>query len=354
MILVDQLDAIALFERSFSRAVEANGVIDQALAVAGWPVVVRYAGSQIQEAFAQSFTHLESEAEATPELTISVWDGADPNAGPPPLPYLPPQAQFGDRAIFRSDDLRLIYHIGPSMLTALAPGRGLAWVWIAARSDIPFWEKAAPFSVVWRWWLAELGYTMLHAGAVATDDGGVLLVGKGGSGKSTGAIACLEDGFLYAGDDYVVLDPDCATIHSLYCTGKLEHEHSERFDGVQRNYIGTGEGRRGTSSTIYKRVLQLVDAHPGRVVPGLRIDAIVAPVLRLDRFESSFQTIAAMEAMRETAPSSMIQLPDGCQRDLAAMAHLVRRMPAYSLELGSEVGRIPGAVRRLLAEVRGG
>ena len=345
MTVIDHRGATAAFDQSFSGTASRKGTLDQWLRIAGHPVVVRYAGTRMRDAFARSFTHLQAAKADDASLTISVWAGTEPG-GRPPLPLIPPEAEHGDRAIFRSEALRLVYHIGPGMLTALAPGAGQAWVWIADVTDLPFWEKAAPFGVVWRWWLAEVGHTVLHAGTVATGAGGVLLVGSGGSGKSTASIACLEDGFRYAGDDYVVLDPDGSTIHSLYGTGKLEHEHLDRVTNPRGDSVPNPD--------VPKRVLMLADSHPDLVVPSLSVHAVLAPRLRPQRQQTTFRPISSAEAIRATAPSSMIQLPDGKQRDLAAIAGLVRALPAYSLELGSDVSTIPGAVRRLLREVDGG
>ena len=49
---------------------------------------------------------------------------------------------------------------------------------------------------------------VVHAASVGTKDGAVLIVGKGGSGKSTSALACLNAGMYYLGDDYTLISND--------------------------------------------------------------------------------------------------------------------------------------------------
>jgi hypothetical protein len=52
------------------------------------------------------------------------------------------------------------------------------------------------------------GYEIIHAGAVALHDDGVLLVGSPGSGKSTLILSCLESGMSLLADDVLFLAKD--------------------------------------------------------------------------------------------------------------------------------------------------
>ena len=70
----------------------------------------------------------------------------------------------------------------------------------------------------------------MHAGAIGTDGGAVLVVGRGGRGKSTTTLAGLGAGLKYVGDDYVAVETkDRPLVHSIYNAGKLEPHHLERF-----------------------------------------------------------------------------------------------------------------------------
>ena len=61
-------------------------------------------------------------------------------------------------------------------------------------------------------------------------DGAVLLVGKGHSGKSTAALACLAAGMNYLSDDYcfVTTSPPFH-VQSLYCSGKIHEKDIWKF-----------------------------------------------------------------------------------------------------------------------------
>ena len=92
------------------------------------------------------------------------------------------------------------------------------------------WDWAAPLRAILHWWLGSHGVLQVHGGAVGTAEGGALVVGRGGSGKSTTALSSLAAGLRYAGDDFVAITtrPE-PWVHSLYCSGKLDPGHLERF-----------------------------------------------------------------------------------------------------------------------------
>ena len=69
-----------------------------------------------------------------------------------------------------------------------------------------------------------------HAAAVGQMGSGALLVGKGGSGKSTSALGSLASGWRYIGDDYCLLALNgIPQIHSLCTSAKLNAYHLENF-----------------------------------------------------------------------------------------------------------------------------
>src|SRR4029077_10365864 len=112
-------------------------------------------------------------------------------------------------------------------LSAYEQATSRAWFWCSNAHELPFWEPAAPFRQVFHWWLPDRGALLLHAAAVGRTEGGVLLVGAGGSGKSTCALSCLTSDLLFAGDDYVAVElrPEPRVL-SIFSSGKLERGHS--------------------------------------------------------------------------------------------------------------------------------
>ena len=81
-----------------------------------------------------------------------------------------------------------------------------AWFWAPDPAVMLSWDWASPMRQILFWWLGGMGILQVHGAAVGTDDGGVMIVGRGGSGKSTTSLSCLTAGLQYAGDDYVAIE----------------------------------------------------------------------------------------------------------------------------------------------------
>ena len=80
------------------------------------------------------------------------------------------------------------------------------------------------------WWAASTSGQLIHAGALGRPDGGVLLLGAGGAGKSTTTLASLGSALRIAGDDFNLVDTaEPVTVHSLYSGAKLADAARSRF-----------------------------------------------------------------------------------------------------------------------------
>ena len=124
---------------------------------------------------------------------------------------------------------------------------------------------------MFHWWAAPTTLQPLHGGAVGRHGVGVLVVGPSGAGKSTTTLACLEAGMEYAGDDYVIVDVDEPTVHSLYSTVKLEPDNLDRFPTLAPLVANAGR------LESQKAIVRLHEHRGDRLVNSLRLRAIVLP-----------------------------------------------------------------------------
>jgi hypothetical protein len=332
-------DWIAGVEESFSEA--ADDRVTEEIALAGAPVRLEFANTRMFDRLAPGFAHLVEPAAAPPELTIRIWDSAGAIAEPP-LPDVPP----GPRGrIYYSEDgsVRVAYQPGLNLFSVLDRARGLGWFWCSAAEALPYWESSAPFRQLLHWWLPSRNMLLVHGAAVGRADGGVLLVGRGGSGKSTSALACLESDLLYAADDYCALDDRAPAVHSLYCSGKLEPAHAARLHHLPEPTID------GDGSEDEKAVFFVQDRYPDRVCRSFPLRAVLAPKIAGD--ETRMVPLAGAVALRALAPSTLLQLHPADPEAFARMARLVNSVAAYSFELGPEIAAIPSAIERLLDEL---
>ena len=123
-----------------------------------------------------------------------------------------------DGALMHARDDRVdgLFRLDGASLSMLDHVRGVGVFWTASPDRVPRYERAAPLRALLDWWGGDHGCRVVHAGAVGTERGGALLVGKA-SGKSTAVLACLGSGLSYAGDDGVAVSHGARPlIHSLY------------------------------------------------------------------------------------------------------------------------------------------
>ena len=173
----------------------------------------------------------------------------------------------------------------------------------------------------------------------------MLLVGKGGSGKSTTALLCAAAGMHYAGDDYCLIDPSRAWAHSLYNTGKLkgpdDYARLPELKGLSTNPDSFERGGDG------KGVYFLDEIWPDRVVAGMPLRAIVVPRIT-GQAASSVEPCSAFDAVVAMLPSTVAQLPAASNEDCDRMVALAEKLPAYVLHLGTDIRGIPAALTTLL------
>jgi hypothetical protein len=196
------------------------------------------------------------------------------------------------------------------------------------------------------WWAAGRQRYYVHAAAVGTPSGGVLLAGQSGSGKSTTTLACVPSKLAVAADDYTLVAVDAVPRgFSLYNTVKLKSaEDLQRFPHLLP-YLSNGD-------RLYeeKPMLFLHEHHARSVLRDFPIKAILLPRVR-GGTGTGVQRSSAAAALRALAPSTLLQLPGTGQSAFHAMARLTARVPCYTLALGTDLAQVPDVMLRLLEEL---
>ncbi len=215
--------------------------------------------------------------------------------------------------------------------------------WLPSADQLPYWELAAPFRILLHWWSQSFGGQIVHAAAVGCDGQGVLLAGRGGSGKSTTSIACVDVGMQYVGDDYVLLLPGKSpTAHSLYHSGKIHTAFLGRALPHWQSRVAAEIGPE------HKSLLFLHECEPDRVRDRLTISAILQPKVGAGSRAQIVPQSASL-GLLAIAPSTMYQLPRARQSTLSIIAESIRELPSYRLNLGTDVHSAPRGLIALLA-----
>ncbi len=329
----------------FATAAAAVGVVEHRITVAGLPMRLRYAGEAMRHRLDPPFAHLTrtgSEPVSGHELTVDIWDAASTGTDHPPSLGEPVEGDGpGTIHYYEQGPVRALARW--ETLSVLDSQAAHAWFWTADPADMLSWDWASPLRNILHWWLGSHGSLQVHGGAVGEPHGGVLVVGRGGSGKSTTTLASLFSGLRYAGDDFVgvSVEPE-PWVHSLYCSGKLENYHIGRFPRLAGAIVNPER------TEDEKVVVTAGAAAPGVPIEGFPLRAVLIPRVVAVEPETRLVPASRAAALAALAPSTIFQLHPPHPDALRSMGELVRRVPCYTLELGRDIDAIPDAIRVFL------
>jgi hypothetical protein len=345
---------IGLMESYFEETAGSSEIIEATYAIADGSIAARVAGAAQSADLLKAFEHLRSPndgvAPRSADLTISVWNNGIAQAGVFLQLLLSrlyenwsaicgPRGELVD---FQCAGVTAIYHPGPDVLSLLDHEAGKAFYLLRDAAPLPFWELSSPFRHILHPWFSTRGLQYTHAGAVGGPNGGVLLAGKGGSGKSTASLLCAAAGMSYAGDDYCLTRPGDTRVFSLYNTAKLKGpEDLDRVPEMRGRSFNSDSFEKGG---LGKATFDLSEIWPERVATDLPLRAILLPVVT-GRVESRLESCSPAEALLALAPSTVAQLPHSGHADVDRLATLAAKLPAFRLHVGSDLSQVPDLIR---------
>jgi hypothetical protein len=338
-------EAFAQAKRAHSRAFRRLSYV-----LGGQGVQIRIVGQKLAEFMDLPFAHLRADSHLPiSSLAIELWDQVETGVS----------CQIGlsrgdldlHPDLRRSPDGRYASYQLQHSLVCLDRVSGLMIGWVSNAAELSLYERGRPLHVPLSLWHKNHGMPLMHAGLVSKHGRGLLLVGPGGSGKSTSAIMCAYAGFDYLSDDLVGLElsADGGFIgHSLYNSTFMEPNHLKQFNQLDRHAI------RGKYSFEKKHLVLLSQIASLRFARNCRIHAIVLPRV-LHRPTSVLRRASRPEALMALAPSSLLmgERSYGLQ-GFEKLSQLVEQVPCYRLELGGTLEEIPRVLEGLLSEVRPG
>lgn len=331
--------------RAFTDAAQAHGLTERRFHIAGRTIALRFAGHALVPLLAPALEHLETTAAGPVDLTVHLFDSESTGVRMPPPPW--PATAYGAKGEitgFNGARLRALYQPGINILHLLNVADASAIYWAPTFRLIPYWESSFPLRTILHWWMQSTPLQPVHSGAVGMTGGGVLIAGISGSGKSTTTLACLDSELLYAGDDYVVVDTDEPWVHSAYSTAKLDATNVGRLEWLRPRMANPGR------LETEKAMFFLARHVPEKLSAGFPLRAIVLPRVT-GRQDTAIRRATSQAALLAIAPTTVMHLPGAERATFAKITRLVRRVPSYTLEAGTDLRQIPGAIRGLLKDL---
>ena len=328
----------------FKSSQQVSGAVERSYRIGGYLIRLSFSGPALLS-LTRALEHLAADDNSIPDLTICLWDSESTGQRMTPRPWQ--EDDFLARGVIQGYNTERIYTAfqhGSGAVSVLDVERNLAVFW-APDSNLPYWEYGSPLRTVLHWWLLGQGLQLVHAAAVGNSSGGVLIGGRGGSGKSTTALACLESNLSYIGDDYTLLGLDSApVVHSLYNSAKLNSDQVQRLPALVPKIANPDR-------LAEEKALLFVNEHyPSKVATRLPVRAILLPrVTGLP--ETRLKRVSVALALAALAPSTIFQLPRAGNEALKFLATFARQLPCFSLEVGTDLSTIPPVIEELLAEI---
>lgn len=338
-------DALAFFDeclRSFERARTAHGDVRSHYVVADRPIALSFAGDALVPDLVPAMQHLQATTTAEPALTIGIWDGTSTGEMPPAPTFS--QGYRGNTELLEYSDARIqaAFDSWLGMLSLYDAERKLALFWLRDTSHVPITLVGTPFRIVLQWWASALDGQLIHAAAVGTETGAVVISGPSGAGKSSTALAALESGLLYLGDDFVLVQPGTPPrVSSLYCSAKVDdHTLATRFPGLRDSIHARPR------LAAEKEVLFAHARWPGQLRRELPLRAILLPTVT-GGTESRLVPLGAPDALRSLLPG-ILPFPGQRQDAVARLARVSRQVPTYRFELGHDSRGVARALHDFL------
>ncbi len=195
--------------------------------------------------------------------------------------------------------------------------------------------------------MPRVGLRLLHAAVIGREAAGVLLVGRGGTGKSSAALAGLMAGMHYVGDDYVLVNQSHAPhAYGLYATAKVARADLQYGMPLAATFINP----HGPPS---EKAVYRLHPEPDGFRSGLPLKAMVVP--QIGDPPMRIEPCSRAHALASLAPSTLLQMAGEREALFAHCARLVRQLPAFILHTGPRTARYPEdiarAIDRLLDEI---
>jgi hypothetical protein len=300
---------------------------------AGRRAHIRVVGVQAARKLTKALSHLMLPCDSDgAQLKIDIWDESETSISCPvePEPVEKHVAgstwyvEFG--LILGSPEDLFVGCQRPQVLAWFSRGTQHLVCCLHASENLPVYDLGKPLLFPLLLWHSDRGMEVIHACLISKSGQGVLFAGRGGIGKSTSALTCVEAGFSYLGDDYIALEAagDGSFVgHSLYSSTWFMADHLARFPRL-------------IPHAVYAR---RPDQEKSLVLALPRVNGVSSPRLR---------RASRAEALFALAPKSLILLPSSGAKSLENLVRLAERVPCFWLELGQDMSEVPDRVEELI------
>ena len=341
-----------LFEQIYQGVLQAQKscpAVDRFYAIGGYNICLRFAGEAIIPHITRPLNHMACQVVASPDLTICICDSVLNKTAPPLMRSLNEYVASIDIQKAKQGSIYVHFDPGLGMFSLLNYKHKLCIHWFKDVAQLPYYEKGAPLRIILHWWMQKQGRQLIHGAAVGLPEGGVILAGKGGSGKSTTMMTSFESKLMHTGDDWNILgmDPHPA-VYTVYNSFKLHPDHLRKNFPHLLPMVSNAQKLDAEKAMIF-----LHEHYPHKITAGFPIQAILLPrVTGLP--ETTLKKAGASEVLKAMFPEtfSADYAYAALQDSFNFISTFAKQLPCYFLELGTDLPEIPKVIVRLIKSLK--
>lgn len=306
-------------------------------------VRIRFSGSELVSPFMRALAHLFTEPVDVPDLTICVWDRSPKDSGL----ILYPFGRDSERSKRHTvSDIQIGCDLYPSRLNLFSAKRKLGLFFISDIKQYPWYESCRPLRNIIHWWGLTQKLYMMHAACIGTEEGGILIAGGPGAGKSTTALSSLNRALSFICDDLCLIgieDDKRVFAYSLYGTAKLEH--FQRLAELEPHVVNRD---RAAGEKFY---LYVNESYPGKLLKRTPLSAIVVPKISGEKL-SHLSPIPSIQAFQALVGSTSQELGGASADDFFGPFRFCKATPCFSLASGTDLSHLQEQLANLLTQTR--
>lgn len=320
---------------AYRQAAEAIAPQQTWVDLAGIPVGVETAGESLHPRITRMLVRSAQRPSQT-DARILAFDVARTRVLPPRPPWRQDTPGFAAGVRGLPEDRFLAeVHAEPETFALYDRRHRVSVYWSRYADGLYRSLESAPLRAQLRWMGLDRGRHLMHAAAVGHGRDGMLLMGAGGAGKSTTALAAMLAGMAFVCDDFCVLRPEpdgSTTVAPLVTIGRATEHTLRLLPGLRDRVVNRG------APAEHKAEIELGDV----IAPALTVRALAVPVQA--RASGAPRRVPAGAFVRKVLLGTMSAYPGRADVSFRFLARLAEELPCFELPIGPDLAGVEDLV----------
>jgi hypothetical protein len=308
--------------------------------IGNFTVCLSFASTVLVPKITPALNHILIQEPLVPDLTVCLWDTTSEKKSLPAINWN--LFKINGYRGYHQGNIYLHYFDFIDAISLINVEKNRAYYIVRHAEMLPWWVSASPLQVILHCWLQEKGLQLTHSAAISNGTNGILLTGKGGSGKSTTVLSCVREGLYYLGEDYCILEPsDPPNVHSIYQSAKWDQHTRKLFPDYENVIMNPLDAVHEKALAYYQ------DFSPTKIKKYAPITAAIS--LKIGTQSSPIiKKYSKVNGLKDLSMSTLMQLPLCDSRALNVLKNFCDKVAHYQLTLGYDIQKNVRVLKNIL------